>query len=61
MLDCFDFENNKLELAKFAYDFVADREMYFAVNESFDFDASKQNLARYIESRNQNPKPPPHK
>jgi hypothetical protein len=61
MLDGFDFENNKLELAKFAYDFVADREMYFLVNESFDFDASKQNLARYIESRNQTPKPPPQK
>jgi hypothetical protein len=61
MLDCFDFENNKLELAKFAYDYVADREMYFTVNESFDFDASKQNLARYLESRNQTPKPPPNR
>jgi len=61
MLDCFDFENNKLELAKFAYDYVADRDMYFAVNESFDFDASKQNLARYIESRKQTPKPPPNR
>jgi hypothetical protein len=61
MLDCFDFENNKLELAKFAYDFVADRELYFSVNEAFDFDATKQSLARHIESRTQAPKPPPHR
>jgi len=58
MLDCFDFENNKLEFAKFAYDFAADREMYFEVNAAFDFDASKQNLANYIEAHNKPPKPP---
>ncbi|HYG35611.1 MAG TPA: DUF4476 domain-containing protein, partial [Clostridia bacterium] len=53
MLDCFDYEHSKLEMAKFAYDYTFDKEKYFLVNEAFDFDASKDQLARYIESRKQ--------
>jgi hypothetical protein len=56
MLGCFDFEPNRLELAKFAYDFTVDPEKYYLVNDAFDFDGNKQALARYIQSRN---RPPP--
>jgi hypothetical protein len=56
MLDCFDFEPNKLELAKFAYSFTLDQDKYFVVNDAFSFPNSKAELARYIES--QNPKTP---
>lgn len=52
MMDCFDFEPSKLELAKLAYEFTFDRERYFLVNDAFAFDSNKQALARYIESWN---------
>jgi hypothetical protein len=55
MLGCFDFEQNKLELAKYAYDYTLDPEMYFLVNDAFDFVNTKETLARYIESRTQPP------
>jgi len=51
ILDCFDFEPTKLELAKYAYDYTVDREKYFLVNDAFSFDSSKQALSRYIESK----------
>jgi len=50
ILETFAFEPSRLELAKFAYRYTADRENYFVVNEVFDFSPSKQDLARYIES-----------
>lgn len=46
---CFDFDPAKLELAKFAYDYTADREKYFLVNDAFSFDSTKKALLRYIE------------
>lgn len=56
MMDCFDFEPAKLELAKLAYEFTFDKDKYYLVNEAFSFDSNKQALARYIESWNrQNP------
>jgi len=55
MVECFDFESNRLELAKFAYDYVQDREMYFLVNDGLEFDASKATLSRYIQSRSNPP------
>ena len=56
MLDCFDFEPSKLEIAKFAYEHTFDREKYFVVNEAFSFDNSKTELSRYIQSKSG----PPH-
>lgn len=50
ILETFSFEPSRLELAKFAYRYTADRENYFVVNEAFNFSPSKQELARYIES-----------
>lgn len=51
ILRTFDFENSRLELAKFAYEYVLDPEMYFLVNDAFDFDGSKQSLTRHIQSK----------
>ena len=56
MLDCFDFEPPKLELAKYAYDFTFDQDKYFQVSEGLAFINSKQDLARYIEGKR--PRPP---
>ncbi len=56
VLDCFDFEPSKLEIAKYAFDHTYDRERYFLVNEAFSFDNSKTELSRYIQSRNEPPR-----
>lgn len=43
-----DFEQNKLELAKFAYRYTSDRRNYFVVNDVFEYGNSKTELTRYI-------------
>lgn len=52
ILRLLDFEKNKLDLAKFAYNYVYDIENYYKVNNVFDFDSSIKKLDAYI--RNQN-------
>lgn len=47
----FDFENSKLEFAKFAYSHAYDKGNYFKVNKVFDFDASKEDLNKYVQGR----------
>jgi len=49
MLQLFSFENNKLDLAKQAYDKTVDqRNFYSTVSDAFAFNSSKDELARYI-------------
>lgn len=55
MVECFDFEPSKLELAKFAYDYTFDREKYFVVNDAFSFPNTKDALSRYVESKSSAP------
>lgn len=45
----FNFEANKLEFAKFAYPYCVDRNRYFIVDEVFNFNASKDELHKYIQ------------
>jgi len=52
LVSCFDFDASRLEIAKFAYDYTLDKERYFLVNEAFDFSSNRDNLSRYVESRN---------
>ncbi len=58
MLKCFDFEANRLEFAKYAYDYTFDREQYFQVNDAFDFSSSRESLSQYIQKQNQSAPPP---
>ena len=51
ILRLFDFDENKLKLAKYAYDYVYDIENYYKVNNVFDFDSYKNKLDRYIRNR----------
>lgn len=44
----FTFENNKLEIAKYAYSKTVDKQNYYQVNEVLTFNSSKEELARYI-------------
>jgi Domain of unknown function (DUF4476) len=43
-------DNNRLEFAKFAYDYVSDRENYEIVVETMAFDSSKKDLQRYLDA-----------
>jgi hypothetical protein len=50
MLQLFSSENNKLDLAKLAYDKTVDQRNYYSINDVFSFSSSKDELARYIRS-----------
>lgn len=47
----FDFEHNKLEYVKFAYDYCIDRNLYYKLNGIFEFSSSKDELNDFINSR----------
>jgi hypothetical protein len=46
----FNFESNKLDLAKKAYQNTVDKKNYYMINDVFSFNNSKAELARYIQS-----------
>ena len=46
----FSFESNKLEFAKFAYEFCVDRNKYFLLNEAFNYESSKRELNEFIKN-----------
>lgn len=48
ILQLFTFENNKLELAKLAYNRTTDKSNYHVVNDVFSHSGSRSELARYI-------------
>jgi hypothetical protein len=48
MLLLFTFENNRLDIAKYAYGKTVDKGNYFIVNDAFTFSNNKEELARYI-------------
>ncbi|MCX8112819.1 MAG: DUF4476 domain-containing protein [Bacteroidia bacterium] len=51
MMQALDFENSRLELAKFAYDYTHDLSNYFIVSEAFQFSSSREALMAYIQGR----------
>lgn len=52
VLSLFEFENTKLEFAKYAYDYTFDIGNYFKVNEAFEFESSIEELNNYITAKN---------
>lgn len=48
ILELFDFEEDKLEIAKYAYGSTLDVGNYFRVNDAFDFESSIEELDTYI-------------
>ncbi len=44
----FNFENDRLEYAKFAYDYVSDKNKYYLVNDAFTFESTIEELNDYI-------------
>ncbi len=47
----FDYEESKLEFAKYAYDYTFDQGNYYVVNDAFDFELTIDELNEYLESR----------
>ena len=47
----FDFEDDRLTYAKFAYDYTFDLQNYYKVNDAFDFESSIEELDTYIATR----------
>lgn len=48
----FNFEDNKLDFAKFAYDFCTEPRNYFKLNGIFSFSSNVDELSDYVQSRN---------
>jgi Domain of unknown function (DUF4476) len=46
----FNFENNQLELAKYAYQFTTDKGNYFTLANEFSFSSNKESLMRHIQN-----------
>ncbi|MEP7238182.1 MAG: DUF4476 domain-containing protein [Ferruginibacter sp.] len=51
MLGLFIFEENKLALAKYAYDYTVDKGNYFLINDAFIFSSNKEELMKYTQNR----------
>jgi hypothetical protein len=47
----FDFEDTKLDFAKFAYEFVFDASKYYKVNDSFEFEMTIEELNEFLEDK----------
>lgn len=52
LLENFDFDDGKLQIAKFAYDHVYDLENYYKVYNVFSFSSSGEELEEYIQDKN---------
>ena len=51
ILELFDFESDKLEMAKYAYDYTYDIENYYTINNVFDFESSIEKLDKFIRNK----------
>ena len=51
LLQQFEYENTQVEFAKFAYDYLCDREHLYYIYDVFRFDSSVQELERYTRRR----------
>lgn len=47
----FSFESQKLEFAKFAYDFTYDKGNYYKVNDAFSFESSVRELEKHLQGK----------
>lgn len=47
----FDFEETKLDYAKYAYDYTYDQDNYYLVNDSFEFEFTIDELNEFLESK----------
>jgi hypothetical protein len=51
LLELFTFENNRLDLAKFCYNYCTEKSDYYKLNSSFTFSGSVDELNKFIQSQ----------
>lgn len=51
IMNLFSFDDDKLEYAKYAYDFCVDKNKYFMLAEEFSFSSSSDSLNDYIDKK----------
>lgn len=51
LVKLFSFDDTRLELAKFAYDYTTDQENYYQVADAFSFSSSKEELMKFLEGK----------
>lgn len=51
IVELFDFEDDRLEYAKFAWDYCMEPERYYKVNDAFEFESTIEELDQYINAR----------
>lgn len=51
IIELFDFEDTRLEYAKYAYGHTYDISNYYKVNDAFEFESSIEELNKYIEGK----------
>ncbi len=51
IMELFSFEENKLEYAKYAYDFCADKGNYYQLNSVFNFSSTKDALNEFLKKK----------
>ncbi len=51
IMGLFSFEENKLDFAKFAYDYTMDKDNYYTINDAFNFSSSVDDLNHYLENK----------
>jgi hypothetical protein len=51
LMGLFSFETDKLEFAKFAYDYTYDRGNFYKVNDAFSFESTIEDLENYLKGR----------
>ena len=47
----FNYENSKLDIAKYAYQYTLDKGSYYLVNDAFGYSSSKEELSAYVQSK----------
>lgn len=47
----FNFEDSKLDFAKYAYDYCSDKGNYYVINDVFNFSSSSDELEQYISTK----------
>ncbi len=51
LVKLFSFDDTRLELAKFAFDYTIDQENYYQVADAFSFSSSKEELMKFLEGK----------
>ena len=51
LLELFSFESDKLEMAKYLYDFTSDQDNYYSVGDVFSFSSSVRELNQFLERK----------